>query len=133
MKNKAKRMIIRVLNLVAQMIKGKLSLSYVRLYSDNTTEKRVYTFDSLDTKSLGNARTFKEFTAVANKFLIAEGLEAAGKKAGLVSNTHYDKAHTALAKFLKKSEFAASNDRKEEVKKVVVKVAKAKAKAKAKK
>lgn len=132
MKKKSPKVIVRVLNLIASYIKGKLALSYVRLYQDNSTEKRVYIFDSQDTKSLVSARIFKEFTAIANKFLIAESLGAEGKKAQLVSNTHYDKTHTALAKFLKKSEFAASNDRKVEVKKVVVKSVHAK-KARAKK
>jgi hypothetical protein len=132
MKKKSPKVIVRVLNLIASYIKGKLALSYVRLYQDNSTEKRVYIFDSQDTKALVSARIFKEFTAIANKFLIAESLDAQAKKAQLVSNTHYDKTHTALAKFLKKSEFAASNDRKVEVKKVVVKSVHAK-KARAKK
>lgn len=119
-------MIIRVLNLVASFVKNKLTLSYVRLFSDNSTEKRIFSFDSQDTNALKNAREFKEFTSIANKFLIAESLDAQARKMQLTSNTHYDKTHTAIAKFLNKQEFSASNDRIVEVKKTIAKSAKAK-------
>lgn len=125
--SKSKKMILKVLNLVASIVSSCVALSYVRLYSDNSTEKRVYKFDKTDTSKLKTSRTFKEFTSVANKFLLVESLDAQARKAMLTKNTHYDKTHTAIAKLLDKKDFVASNDRrKTEVKKVVLKIAKSK-------
>lgn len=133
-------MILKVLNLTASQIKNKVALSYVRLYSDNTSEKRAYVFDAQDSAKLKSARTFKEFTSVANKFLLVEHLDAQARKAMLTKNTHYDKVHTSIAKLLNKDAFTASNDRrKKEVKASLVKMSKVKktskttTKAKAKK
>lgn len=121
------KMILKVLNLQASLVASCVALSYVRLYSDNTTEKRAFKFDKQDSSKLKTARTFKEFTSVANKFLLVERLDAQARKAMMTKNTHYDKTHTAIAKLLDKKDFVASNDRRKiEVKKVIAKVAKAK-------
>lgn len=125
--SKSKKMILKVLNLQVSLIASCIALSYVRLFSDNTTEKRLYKFDKQDSSKLKSSRTFKEFTSVANKFLLVEHLDAQARKAMMTKNTHYDKTHTAIAKLLNKNDFVASNDRrKTEVKKVIAKVAKAK-------
>lgn len=125
--SKIKKMILKVLNLQASLVSACVVLSYVRLFSDNTTEKRAYKFDKQDSMKLKSARTFKEFTSVANKFLLVEHLDAQARKAMMTKNTHYDKTHTAIAKLLNKNDFVASNDRRKiEVKKVIAKVAKAK-------
>ena len=125
--SKSKKMILKVLNLQASIVASCVALSYVRLFSDNTTEKRLYKFDKQDSSKLKSSRTFKEFTSVANKFLLVEHLDAQARKAMMTKNTHYDKTHTAIAKLLNKSDFVASNDRrKASVKKVIAKVAKAK-------
>lgn len=124
---KKSKMILKVLNLQASLVASCVALSYVRLFSDNTTEKRIYKFDKQDTSKMKTSRTFKEFTSVANKFLLVEHLDAQARKAMLTKNTHYDKTHTAIAKLLNKNDFVASNDRrKHEVKKVIAKVAKTK-------
>lgn len=125
--SKSKKMILKVLNLQASFVKSLIRLDYVLLYNDNSTQKDNYTFDKIDTAKIKNARAFKEFTSVVNKFLLVKHLDAQARKQMLTKNTHYDKSHSAVAKLVDKLDFVASNDRrKESVKKVIVKVAKAK-------
>jgi hypothetical protein len=124
---KKSKMILKVLNLNASIVKNCVALSYVRLYSDNSTEKRLYIFSKSDTEKMKTSKVFKQFTSTANIFLTSENLDAQARKNMLTKNTHYDKTHTAIAKLLNKTDFVASNDRRKvEVKKVVVAVAKAK-------
>lgn len=129
--SKSKKIILKVFNLNASLVKAKVAVSYVRLFADNTSEKRLYVFDTQDTAKLKSARTFKEFTSVANKVLLVEHLDAQARKAMLTKNTHYDKIHTSIARLLNKTDFVASNDRaKKEVKSTLSKMLKAKKTAK---
>jgi hypothetical protein len=124
---KKSKMILKVLNLNASIVKNCVALSYVRLFSDNTTEKRNYIFSKSDSEKMKTSKVFKQFTSTANIFLTAENLDAQARKNMLTKNTHYDKTHTAIAKLLNKNDFVASNDRRKiEVKKVIAKVAHAK-------
>ena len=117
----------QVLDMTANVVKGKLQLIAKCLCKGDKIENRLYTFTPSDVAEMKKASERKNFTRIANKSLAYEvGLSLdsfSRNKAMATRNTYFDKMHTVVAlalgknTFVAKNVFARYNDVKQAVKK----------------